>query len=193
MFALGLCGFSAPSWLSLLGTALVKQTPLQPADVIVVVSGGGVSRTDPAAELYARGYAERILVSGGTYRVLEDTVAASDLMIENLVAAGVPPAAILQESRAQSTWENAVFSQRALAADRPQSIILVTDDYHSRRTYYVFRKIFGPSTRIMSAPAPNGEFPIERWWTYEPGLITVQNEWFRLLWYMLRYRIVPLG
>ena len=57
---------------------------------------------------------------------------------------GVPPEAILVESEALHTRENAEHVLTILEKHHLQQVILVTLPFHQLRTYFTFAKVFQP-------------------------------------------------
>lgn len=128
----------------------LDSTPSAPA---IVVLGGGLAyangRSGPvdigphsdrlwmAFELYRAGKSPLILISGGSG---SGTTAESLLAARVLRAWGVDPSAILTEEQSRDTHENAVFSQRILAARGIDRIILVTTATHMPRASATFRR-----------------------------------------------------
>lgn len=114
------------------------------ADFIVVLGGGGSHRPYKAAELYNRGYAPKVIVSGWG-----DNANA----IEWLMEKGVPGRDIIPEPYSHSTIENAVKSSRIIKrAAQKNGILLVTSNFHSVRAKACFKQAM-PGTRITSVPA----------------------------------------
>ena len=110
------------------GAWLYADVPLEHADVIVVLGGESGQRVVGAAELYHRGVAPRVFVTGS---------GDGGLIARRLEMAGVPGVAFEAESR--STYENAVMTRKALEASAPRSVMLVTSWYHTGRALAVFR------------------------------------------------------
>jgi uncharacterized SAM-binding protein YcdF (DUF218 family) len=75
------------------------------ADALVVLGGGGGERPRRAAELFAKGAAPVIIVSG---------FGDCESNRRQLIAAGVPADAIVLESESRTTQENAQFTVRML-------------------------------------------------------------------------------
>lgn len=125
---------------------LVIADELVELDAIVVLGAplardGGLSpvlaeRVGAAAELYARGGAPVVVVTGGV--TAGATRAEAEVMAEGLVDRGVPRAAILVEDRARWTAENATFVAALLGAGR--RVWLVTQPFHGRRARWLFRR-----------------------------------------------------
>lgn len=132
----------------------------QTADVIVVLGAGLrrdgrpgpalLRRGARAAELYAEGYAPRLICSGG-YPV-RNTRSEADACREVLMANGVPQDAILLEDRSRSTEENALYTDEIMQANDWQSALVVTDGYHMLRARWIFAL---QGLNIYTSPAPD--------------------------------------
>lgn len=115
---------------SLWHTCLVVSVPLKSADAIIVLGGESLARPLEAARLYKAGIAPRIFVSG-----LGD--AGRNRQI--LIGAGVPASAITMESKATSTYANAMLLKPLLEAAKVRSAMIVTSSFHTRRALATFR------------------------------------------------------
>lgn len=128
------------------------QTPI-PAGTIVVLGGGirdpgtlrpeielteeSMRRTACGADLYRRGIAPALLMTGGDARVFGSGPTEAAVMKEWAVRLGVPAGSILIEDKARTTYENAVRTKHLLG-DRT-TIILVTSAPHMPRAAALFR------------------------------------------------------
>lgn len=179
-----------PWWLAALGRFLVVEDPLEPADVIVVLGGDWKGRLEHGVELFQRGVAPRLLVTGG--RWVAPGTTESDLLAALARQKGVPRAAILQERTSASTWEDAVRSLPLVCRMGARRVVLVTSSWHSRRARWVFRRVYGPwGIQVLSSPSAEWRFALERWWQYPDGGETVVVEYVRLLWYWTAGRRGP--
>lgn len=111
--------------------------PLQSADLIFVLGSNDPRVATWAAELYARGYAGRILFSGGAGRFTEGQ-AGTEAERFALVArqAGVPGEDILVENKSTNTGENVLFSKALLEKEglEIKKVLAVQKPYMERRT-----------------------------------------------------------
>ncbi|MEI6825216.1 MAG: YdcF family protein [Desulfuromonadales bacterium] len=157
---------------------VTRQEPCT-ADVIVVLGGENESRTEKAVELYALGYAPRIIVTGKN---------EAELIGRSLVTAGVPKEFIAFEPSAVNTFENASFSMPILKERNVKTVLLVTSWFHSRRASSIFRSCVG-NIKIISVPT-----------TTDPSGVLIANKWLRkqvlleyvkTLGYWPRYGISP--
>ncbi|GAC1374273.1 MAG: hypothetical protein NVSMB30_17060 [Hymenobacter sp.] len=107
-----------------------------------VYLGLGADRLTNALWLYRAGRVRCIIVSGGSGALLSKAHTEAADLATLLRLAGVPAAAILLEDRSRNTRENALFTQRLLAA-RPdiRSLVLVTSAFHQRRALGCFRRV----------------------------------------------------
>ncbi|MCJ7738537.1 MAG: YdcF family protein [Anaerolineae bacterium] len=175
-------------WLMLVGAGLVAMAlsgPLliawdrpAPADAIVVVGGDHKpERVWWAVDLYNRGYAPVLILSGGTVVFEGDEwITEAEMMRRYARIWGVPDEAVILEERSSSTIENAQFCQEICSSHGYHSILLVTSPYHSRRARRTFREVFGSSTRVLVQPALQGFFKVF-WWRYPDHVLVVLYEY----------------
>ncbi len=129
------------------------------ADVIIVLSAGvgrdsieldpfSQARVETAVELWRRGAAFQILMSGGRYLDNVDGQIAEQMKLY-AIQLGVPARVIFIEGNSISTFENARYTLKVIREDfvplqqrrrMPvwRSAIVVTDDYHMLRASTLF-------------------------------------------------------
>lgn len=112
----------------------------RPSDAIVVLgaaqydgtpSPAFAARLDHAKELYDRGIAPLVVVTGGKQpgdRFTEAAVGA-----DYLITRGVPDDAILRETTSRNSWESLQASARFLFPRGVKKVVLVSDPFHSLR------------------------------------------------------------
>jgi uncharacterized SAM-binding protein YcdF (DUF218 family) len=145
------------------GFFLSPQDQLQPADVIVAVSGGETQqRTREAVRLYQHGYAPKLLFSGAA----ADKNGPSNAAVMRSLAldAGVPAPDILVEEVSTTTAENAVQSAPIIKGLNAKTVIMVTSPYHQRRASMNFRQILGPDITIINHSAVDSAWRKNSWW-----------------------------
>jgi len=117
---------------------------LRPADAIICLGGGmdgrgtlaqaTLTRVDRCVQLYEAGLAPAVVFTGGT--PLAGGPAAGGQMALYAQSLGLPEHAVIIESAAQSTLQNALFSLALLPGAR--RFILVTEAFHLPRSYASF-------------------------------------------------------
>ncbi len=136
------------------------------ADVIVVLGGGVVwpgelacdslQRLQHGVWLYHRGYAPRLVVTGGAKPGSPAIRSEAELMRDTALMMGVRPEDVLMETRASRTRENGTEVAAIMKREGWRSALLVTNALHMRRSRMVFERL-----HIQTYPAPS----------YTPGLI----------------------
>lgn len=86
-------------------------------------------RLDHALKLFEAGQVQQIVVTGG--RQLGDPFTEGEVGVRYLASRGVPPEALLAETRSRTTFENLSNARLSLPPDTP--VTLVTDEAHAIR------------------------------------------------------------
>jgi uncharacterized SAM-binding protein YcdF (DUF218 family) len=102
------------------------------ADAIILISGR-TERIEKAAELYHAGYADKVILTTALY---------PGSSVEYAESFGIPRDALLPENEATSTYENAIYSKDIILEHEIKSAIVVTSNYHMRRTRLAFERVF---------------------------------------------------
>lgn len=148
------------AFVALVSLFLPLEDGLQKADAIVVVSGGDTAgRTNHGIELYKAGWAPRLVFAGAA----QDPNSASNAraMLAIAAAQGVPTESVILEESSRDTKENAQKTQE-LIGDHTK-IILVTSDYHQRRTLKEFQTAFGEDVTFINSPAKDKHWGRKSW------------------------------
>ena len=146
------------------GESWVIEDPLLKADVIFVLSIDNfyADRATRAAELFRQGLAPEVVASGVRLRPY---AGIAELMEHDLIERGVPKGSILRFPHdADNTREEAEALAKLTEEKNWKSVIVVTSNYHTRRTRYIFRKVFPGNISVSVASARDGEFDPEHWY-----------------------------
>ncbi len=111
-------------------------------EVIVVLGGDSVWRTERALELFKSGAATSVIVSGD---------GDGEQIRQSLLHGGVPESAVEWESQSRNTKENAEFTARLLQSRGVRRALIVTSWWHSRRALNSFSH-FASEIRFSSQP-----------------------------------------
>lgn len=165
------------------GPSLVDQT-CAPANAIVAISGGDTSaRVIEAIKLYNAGWAPVLIFSGAALD--KSGPSNAEAMRKQALAAGIPESAIILETEALDTKENA-FRTSALLSSNFTRIILVTSPYHQRRAGLEFQFFLGERITIVNHPTPYDRLWPEYWWTTRDGWWLALSEGLKTLVVVLR-------
>jgi uncharacterized SAM-binding protein YcdF (DUF218 family) len=148
---------------------IVDDAP-ESSDVIIVLSGDNYDavRAARAAALFRAGMAPHVVATG---RSLRSYATTTDLMKRDLADHGVPAAAIIPLTlRADDTREEAVAVSEFVHTHGWKKILLVTSNYHTRRSEYIYERILPPGTQLRVISAPDIEYDPQSWWRTREGL-----------------------
>jgi hypothetical protein len=162
------------------GRFLVVEAP-QPSDVILVLAGESDRRPARALQLLDQGYGRRVVMDvPAASRIYEFTqVQLAKKYIEDL-----PQAASVQICSIEglSTREESHDVEKCLAGEEGTRVLIVTSDYHTRRSLSIFRhEVHGKSFSVAAA-RDDTQFGT-RWWTDRQWAKTCLDEWLRLIWW----------
>jgi hypothetical protein len=178
-WALGLLVFVMLGGVAFFGIQpFLAMTSPVPAESLVVEGWIADDGLAFALREFEGGPYQRIYATGGPvtrgshlseYRTFAEIAAASlkrlGLKDEQVVTVGGPHA------RMDRTYASAVALRRWLAehGQRVKAINVVTTGAHARRTWLVYKKIFGGETAVGVISVPNPDYDSERWWEYSAG------------------------
>lgn len=165
------------------GNYLVLRQRLSPCDCIIVLAGERGERVREGIKLFEAGWGKYLIMSGG---LGEAGIPLSSLMKAQAVKAGVPERFILEENRSEDTGEDAYYTRLLMERHNLKSAVLVTSPYHSRRSMFIFEKIFKNSgIKLISYPVTDSWYNPHQWWKTKRGMKANFSEYNKLLWYHL--------
>lgn len=176
--------FVVPFILSSFGKTLVVNQPLQKADVAIVLSGDEGPRIEKAVWLYKHKYVKKIIMNGGG--PLFDKYYAN-FMGDYAIRLGIPEQAILMEKHSLSTWENARFVRPLLEQYHFNKAIIITSNFHTRRSWRVFKKAFRGSSITLSIIGVDDGVNYNKWWHSHEACEKVLTEWCKTVIYWIKY------
>ena len=169
-----------------------RRLPAGPVDAALVFGTGlawkAQARCATAGELFHRGLARYLIVSGGVPVPGMDLTEAAWFQAQ-LVRRGVPADRVLLEPGATNTAENVTLALPIITAHRFRSVILVMSDFEGIRAHLTAKRAWhGQGIAIYDYHAPSpGYWNPWTWWLTPSG--------WRLTWYTLprlfRYRLWP--
>ncbi len=183
--------------LASVGRMLVHSEPLAKADAIVLLSGGTPEREIAAADLYLAGWAPRVLTSRfpepASLRILLLRGVRAEPFFDRqqryLRELGVPDEALEPlRDEVQTTEEEATQVAAWARAHGARRLIVVTSNFHTRRTSFIFKRaVRGQNIEILAHAAGGGDFNPDTWWHSRIALRTGLVELQKLVFYRLRY------
>lgn len=182
-------GIAFVAGLPMLKGYLVQEKPLENADAIVVMAGNREERLPAAARLYHDGVASTVLLANdGVFaswsREYQRNLYLVEWAREDLLDMGVPreDIVLLEFTECGSIHDALNTRDYVLPREGISSLLVVTSDYHARRTLWSFRHVFREEDiRIGIHPAgqeKNGS---------SQNLRTLALELFKYVYYRVRY------
>jgi uncharacterized SAM-binding protein YcdF (DUF218 family) len=150
-------------------------------DIIVVLTGGR-KRLKDAVRFLQAGKGEYLFISGvGTEVTLKSILKANEL--ENLPQYLRDRILLGDDSR--STVENSVEVRNIMVRTRAKSILLVTSNYHMRRSIRLFRSELERAplveAKIYPYPVKSPNFSPDNWWLTPVGWQILLSEYLKSL------------
>lgn len=154
---------------------LVSESPLERADLIVVLAGSPERSLD-AASVFSGGFAKRVWISRPArprnhLRVEAEAgvrlMREEELHLAILTAKGVPTHAVCIFGSALDSTAAELTALRQILPREARTVVVVTSRLHTRRVRALLDRIFGADERhrfrVHAGPAPDaGAAP---WWT----------------------------
>jgi uncharacterized SAM-binding protein YcdF (DUF218 family) len=144
--------------------AWIVEDPLQRSDAVLLLGDDNfyADRATRAAELFRQGLAPLVVASG---RRLRPNAATPELMEHDLIERGVPRDRIVRFVHdGDNTREEAEALTNLVESKRWKSVIVVTSNYRTRRTRYIFRHVLPAIVRVEIASARDGDFDPANWY-----------------------------
>jgi len=168
-FALLLAGLAtalSTLWLATIGLIVLAgaRPVLRPADAILVLGAAQYNgrpspvlraRLDHALDLWRRGFADRLIFTGGVGE--GDTLSEGEVARRYAVEAGVPDSVILVEREGVTSSASVDAAATLMREHHLASALIVSDSYHMLRLELLARRA---GIRPFRAPAPSS--PIDR-------------------------------
>lgn len=174
-------------WLPFFSRVLIAKQEAVPADAIVVLGGGSGSREELAVALFEKGYASALVSSGEAPRLPGFTQSFAQLSADYMVSLGAPREAMILFPDTTSTRDEALACLQLAREKGLDTLLVITDNYHTRRARLTFRKVFADSgVRIVLVGAEPEWFSVNAWWTQERSLQAVLEEYLKLVLYLTK-------
>jgi len=186
--------FRAPILTGIADVLIVDDT-LQPADIIFLLNSDVNTRPFRASELYKQGLAPVIVIARSENTPTVDLGLVpndTDISVGVMEKLGVPAGkiSVLQiPGGVTSTFDEAAALHKYIENRQVHKVILVTSAFHTRRAKWIFeRELAGLQVRLEMVAVPYAHFDQTNWWKNETGLITLNNEYLKLVYYFFKYR-----
>lgn len=169
-----------------------KQNATKNAGAIICLSGGRTTRVGESLRLWNQGYSKKLFVTAEKPKNsefaklelghLKFAQAVTKMMKLNAEWEILPSLT----GGATSTFDEAEDALFYATEKKWKRIIIVTDEFHTRRAHYAFEKIFANSgIDVEVAGASNEVFSIDNWWKSDRGIMAYFGETIKFPVYLL--------
>ena len=152
---------------------------IEKSDCIIALGTSDISVAHVASELYLKGYADKIIFSGGfgkiTYKLWKEPEA--DKFAKEAISIGIPKDKIYIENKSTNTGDNFRFTKELIKREKLNinSCIIVCKPYDEKRAYATFRKIMPEYEGIITSK----EIKCKEY--YKQNRILGKDEWIDVL------------
>jgi len=177
------------------GNYLIYESELKKADAVFVLGGNTYDRTIRAAELFKQNYSNKIITLGANVATvlkstgdsLPDALIARE-QLEKIDSALFNEANVIPLVEGTSTQEEAEAILNFSLENNYTKVIVVSDKFHTRRISNTFIDSFKEEgIEVMLSGASHSSYDEEFWWKSEAGLIMVNNEYVKILYYLVKF------
>jgi uncharacterized SAM-binding protein YcdF (DUF218 family) len=162
-------------------SSLVINMPVK-SDLILVPSGDFTSRTGQALALAQQGFADLIVIDEGA-NTLDFGRTLAERRAEQLSRSGV--SFKVCPIHGDSTSSESREAARCIVKLHPKSVLIVTSDFHTRRSLAMFQRAMPEIS--FSVAATTTSFSTDPWWSPK-SIKTTAGEWGGILWWKVAER-----
>lgn len=178
--------------LRVFGNYLIQEDELSQCDALFVLSGNPKDRAMESARLLKAGFAPKVVCTGeSVHRILlvvGDSTDEAGLSRMELLAAGIPENQIEVLHIGTSTREESEAILAYCKIKGFKKIMVVSDKFHTNRIDYAFRDVFEDAgIQLILRGCPSTVYSESNWWANEEGLIMVNNEYIKLMYYYIKH------
>ena len=164
----------------------------QPSDCVMVMPGDENTRPFVAAAIVKAGLAERALIPElMTSPEVEEGILPPwhETIRRVLRHRGVSDENIqILPGKSDSTFGDTRALAAFLDASPHARVMVVTSDYHTRRTRWTVTRLLGErARRVTFVSAPTEDFRFDAWWQVEEGFMAIVGEYLKLAYYVFRF------
>lgn len=174
------------------GDALIHEDPLAHADAVYVLGGSPLERAAEGAGLVNAGHAPMAVFTGSPQNELLlafgiDSCEAG-LGASIALRSGLSPERLVILRDGTSTKEEADAIRAHAVGIGADTVIVVSTEFHTLRVSRVMRKAMkGAGITVIVRAARSQRYDADRWWESEEGLIMVNNECMKHLYYAIKH------
>ena len=179
--------------LLIIGNFLIEQDPVEQVEHGFVLGGQAYDRSKEAGRLFEEGYINQIICVGGnvsgTFKVLKLKYTESEVarmhLCKNL---RIPKSKVKVLPESTSTKEESELILKYCLNNNISKVVVITSKFHTKRVANVFKNYFKENgVEVLVHGVSSSDYEEEKWWESEQGMLVVNNEYMKLLYYFVVY------
>ena len=184
--------FRAPVLWSI-GNFLICEDEVKQVEVLFVLGGAPFERGNEAAGLFRAGFANHIVCTGENipdgYKALALSYSEAEVAKIHLITNNkIPETNVELLEKGTSTKEEAGYIIKYCLENNVSKAIVLSSKFHTRRVKNVFKPIFEANNiELILRGAPSSVYSEDEWWKTEEGLIMLNNEYVKSVYYFFKY------
>lgn len=187
-----LCAVFHKQILGGLGNFLMVEDEKQHSDALVVLGGNSYERGLEALNLFHEGWSDAIICTGGNVptvlAAIDTIIFEAEITKSMLVKKGISENKVEALTESTSTKEESAEILAYCKAHQLKKITVISSKLHMRRVRMVFEEAFkDQEIEVVYRGAPSQAYDEGVWWKSEAGLIMVNNEYVKYLYYLIKY------
>lgn len=184
------------SILRAIGDHLIVEDPPGEGEVLFVLGGNSLDRGRKAAAIHKKGRVSEVVCLGanvpGVLRVFDIDSSESEITARIVEGEGVPEDRVKVLEKGESTLEEAYACLDHCKKEGVDTAIVLSDKFHLRRVRSVFEPAFrNDSTFLRFRGVSSSRYDESQWWRSEEGMLMVNNEYMKLLYYAFAKEVDP--
>lgn len=175
-----------------IGDWLDAGEPPQYTEACFILGGNSFERGIQGVEIFNRFQNQKFVATGGNYplqiQALDTMMTEAQLTRHIMTRKGVPAEQIDMLQTAHSTMDESEEILAYCKTNGVKNITVVSSSLHLKRVSWVFNDKFEEAGITVHYTGANAiEYDYTNWWKNEEGLIMVNNELVKLLYYAIKY------
>ena len=171
------------------GVFLVRKDTLKNSEALVILSGGGEERLEAGASLYHDGKVRRIILTETDELQTGSSTSITSINYDALASRyGIDKSKIYKTKKtSSSTYEEAQAVLILMKQKEWKTLIIVTDNFHSRRTGMIFDKIFrgsGIKLSVQPVNVQNNWYDPLKWWKDSESRDVTVLEYIKIFYFL---------
>lgn len=174
------------------GAYLIVENEFSFVENAFVLSGSALDRGAKAAVLFNEKKIAHVWCTGANLspdlRAIGIDTLESEVSKSKLLSEGIPDSAITLLPQGTSTMEESKCILDLCVQNDITEIVIISSSFHTRRIKQVFTQTFKDRNIVFYIQgAASSQYNEEDWWTKEEGLIALNNEYIKLIYYWWKY------